>query len=76
MRNEHLLHERTGVSHAGAYYFPSGTVNFDFNFGIGAPYTYLIAKDVTWFATFQFNTNYASLPTSFPLRQGSAVLVQ
>jgi len=65
-----------GVSHAGAYYFPSGTVNFDFNFGIGAPYTYLIAKDVTWFATFQFNTNYASLPTTFPLRQGSAVLVQ
>ncbi|MGA8594628.1 MAG: hypothetical protein WB676_07770, partial [Bryobacteraceae bacterium] len=64
------------VSHAGAYYFPSGVVSFYFNFGIGAPYTYLVAKDVTWFANFQFNTNYASLPTSFPLRQGAAVLVQ
>jgi hypothetical protein len=64
------------VSHTGAYYFPSGTVNFDFNFGAGAPYTYLIAKDVSWFVNFQFNSNYASLPTSFPLRQGAAVLVQ
>ena len=64
------------VSHTGAYYFPSGTVDFGFNFGAGAPYTYLIAKDVNWFVNFQFNSNYASLPTSFPLRQGAAVLVQ
>lgn len=64
------------VSHAGAYYFPSGTVDFDFNFGVGAPYTYLVAKDVNWFVNFQFNANYASLPTSFPLRQGTAILVQ
>jgi hypothetical protein len=64
------------VAHTGAYYFPSGTVDFDFNFGAGAPYTYLIAKDANWYVNFQFNSNYASLPTSFPLRQGAAVLVQ
>jgi Flp pilus assembly protein TadG len=64
------------VAHTGAYYFPSGTVDFDFNFGSGAPYTYLIAKDANWYVNFQFNSNYASLPTSFPLRQGAAVLVQ
>jgi hypothetical protein len=51
-------------------------VDFDFNFGAGAPYTYLIAKDANWYVNFQFNSNYASLPTSFPLRQGAAVLVQ
>jgi hypothetical protein len=64
------------ISHTGAYYFPTGTVSFNFNFGLGATYTYLIAKDVNWLVNFQFNTNYAALPTSFPLRQGAAVLVQ
>jgi len=64
------------VSHTGTYYFPTGAVNFNFDFGQGATWTYLIAKDVKWFLGFTFNYNYPALPTSFPLRQGSAVLVQ
>ncbi len=64
------------ISNAGAYYFPNSTVGFNFNFGCGAPYTLLVAKDISWFVTFTFNNNYASLPNGSPLRQGSAVLVQ
>ena len=64
------------VAHTGAYYFYDATVNFDFDFGAGAPYTLLVAKDVTWIFNFTFNNNFASLPNGSPLRQGTAVLVQ
>jgi hypothetical protein len=64
------------VSQAGAYYFPNSTVGFNFDFGSGAPYSLLVAKDISWFVTFTINNNYASLPNGSPLRQGSAVLVQ
>ena len=64
------------VAHTGAYYFHDATVNFDFDFGAGAPYTLLVAKDVTWIFNFTFNNNFASLPNGSPLRQGTAVLVQ
>ncbi len=64
------------VAHNGTYYFPSNTVNFDFDFGAGTTWNYLIAKDVKWFVGFTFNSNVAAVPTTFPLRQGSAALVQ
>jgi hypothetical protein len=64
------------VSHAGAYYFPNGTVNFDFDFGAGAPYSFLVANNVNWFLSFTFLNNYGSLPNGSPIKQGSAILVQ
>jgi hypothetical protein len=64
------------VAHTGAYYFPDATVNFDFDFGVGAPYTLLVAKDVTWILSFTFKNNFASLPNGSPLRQGTAIIVQ
>jgi len=65
-----------GISHVGAYYFPNTAVSFNFNFGAGAPYSFLIAKDISWFLTFTFNRNYTNLPNGSPIKQGSAVLVQ
>ena len=64
------------VAHNGIYYAPTGTVAYDFDFGLGATWNYLIAKDVTWFLGFTFGNNFTALPTSSPLRQGSAILVQ
>ncbi len=66
------------ISHAGAYYFSNNAVGFSFNFGNGAPYTFLIAKDISWIlsAQFTFNDHYDTLPNGSPLAQGTAVLVQ
>jgi len=64
------------ISHAGAYYFSGVPVNFDFDFGYGAPYTFLIAKDINWFLAFTLNNNYKNLPNGSPLAQGTAILVQ
>jgi hypothetical protein len=64
------------IAHSGAYYFANSTVGFDFDFGNGAPYTLLVAKDINWFLSFTFNNNFANLPNGSPLRQGAAVLVQ
>jgi Flp pilus assembly protein TadG len=64
------------ISHAGAYYFPKAKVGFNFDFGGNAPYTFLVANDVSWFLNFTFNTDYSSLPNGSPLKMGSAVLVQ
>lgn len=64
------------VSHTGAYYFPNTTVGFAFDFGYGAPYSFLVANDINWFFSFTFNRNYANLPNGSPVRQGDAILVQ
>jgi len=64
------------ISHAGTYYFPNSKVAFNFDFGGNAPYSFLVANDISWFLNFTFNTNYSSLPNGSPLKQGSAVLVQ
>jgi Flp pilus assembly protein TadG len=64
------------VAQAGAYYFPNGTVNFNFDFGTGAPYSFLVAKDINWFLSFTFLNDYSSLPNGSPVKQGSAILVQ
>ena len=64
------------IAHTGAYYFPDATVNFNFDFGIGAPYTLLVAKNVSWVFNFTFNNNFANLPNGSPLRQGTAIIVQ
>ena len=66
------------ISHAGAYYFANNAVGFSFDFGAGAPYTILIAKDITWIlsAQFTFNDHYETLPNGSPLTQGTAILVQ
>ena len=64
------------ISQVGAYYFPNAKVSFNFDFGAGAPYSFLVANDIAWFLTFTFNRNYASLPNGSPVRQGSAVLVE
>ncbi len=67
---------RNQISQAGAYYFPGATVAFNFDFGAGAPYSFLVANDIKWFLTFTFNRNYANLPNGSPVKQGSATLVQ
>ena len=64
------------IFHQGAYYFPGATVNFDFDFGIGSQYSYLVAKDISWAFNFTFNRNTASLPNGSPLAEGTATLVQ
>jgi len=64
------------IAHAGAYYFPNTTVGFAFDFGYGAPYSFLVANDINWFFNFTFNKDYSSLPNGSPVRQGGAVLVQ
>jgi Putative Flp pilus-assembly TadE/G-like len=64
------------IAQAGAYYFPNSKVSFNFDFGVGAPYSFLVANDISWFANFTFNRNYTNLPNGSPLKQGSAVLVQ
>ncbi len=64
------------VSHAGAYYFPNSKVSFNFDFGIGAPYTFLIAKDISWLAAFTFNHDFRTLPNGSQVAEGTAVLVQ
>lgn len=66
----------TKISNAGAYYFANSTVDFDFDFGYGAPYSLLVAKDINWFFSFTLNNNFANLPNGSPVRQGAAVLVQ
>ncbi|HLJ23806.1 MAG TPA: pilus assembly protein TadG-related protein [Candidatus Acidoferrales bacterium] len=67
---------RNQISQAGAYYFPGAKVAFNFDFGNGAPYSFLVANDISWFLTFTFNRNYANLPNGSPVKQGSATLVQ
>jgi hypothetical protein len=67
---------RNQISQAGAYYFPKAKVAFNFDFGVGAPYSFLVANDISWFFTFTFNRNYANLPNGSPVKQGSATLVQ
>jgi Flp pilus assembly protein TadG len=64
------------IYHEGAYYFPKATANFDFDFGYGANYTLLVAKDIAWFWSFSFKNNYATLPNGSPVAQGTAVLIQ
>jgi Putative Flp pilus-assembly TadE/G-like len=64
------------IAHTGAYYFADATVNFHFDFGAGAPYTLLVAKDVSWVFNFTFNNDFANLPNGSPLRQGTAQIVQ
>jgi len=73
------------VYHSGAYYFPGGgpssstsgpTVNFDFDFGNSADYTYLVAMDVSWLFNFTFNHNTQRLANASPIAEGTAVLVQ
>jgi Flp pilus assembly protein TadG len=70
------------IYHEGAYYFPGNsagsnpTVNFDFDFGSSANYTYLVARDISWALNFTFNRNTSSLPNGSPLAEGTAVLVQ
>jgi Flp pilus assembly protein TadG len=68
--------------HQGAYYFPGSnanagpTVNFDFDFGTAAQYTYLVARDISWVFNFTFNRDTHTLPNGSPLAEGTAVLVQ
>jgi hypothetical protein len=64
------------ISHAGAYYFPNAKVAFNFDFGLNAPYSFLVANDISWFFAFTFGSTYTSLPNGSPVKQGSAVLVQ
>jgi hypothetical protein len=64
------------ISHAGAYYFPNTTVGFAFDFGQGAPYSFLVANDINWFFSFTFNRNFTNLPNGSPVKQGSAIIVQ
>jgi Flp pilus assembly protein TadG len=70
------------IYHEGAYYFPGNssgsnpTVNFDFDFGITANYTYLVARDISWALNFTFNRDTHTLPNGSPLAEGTAVLVQ
>ncbi len=70
------------IYHEGAYYFPGNsassnpTVNFDFDFGISANYTYLVARDISWALNFTFNRDTHTLPNGSPLAEGTAVLVQ
>lgn len=64
------------IAHAGAYYFPNTKVSFDFDFGLGAPYSFLVAGDINWFLSFTFNRNYTNLPNGSPIKQGSAIIVQ
>jgi hypothetical protein len=62
----------------GGFYFPDAQVNFDFNFGNAAEYTWVIANVVNWgVANFTFNNNYASLPGGVsPLPVGQAALIE
>ena len=64
------------IAQAGAYYFPNTKVSFNFDFGSGAPYSFLVAGDINWFLSFTFNRNYTNLPNGSPIKQGSAVIVQ
>jgi hypothetical protein len=64
------------IAHTGAYYFPDATVNFFFDFGAGAPYTLLVANNVSWVFNFTFNNDFKNLPNGSPLRQGTAQIVQ
>jgi Flp pilus assembly protein TadG len=61
----------------GGYYFPDAQVNFDFDFGNAAEYTFLIADDIEWLVSFTFNNNYTHLPgqTSI-LPVGQAALIE
>jgi Flp pilus assembly protein TadG len=62
----------------GAYYFPDASVLFKYDFGIGAQYSFLVAKDIAWTtsATFTFKNRYTSIPNNSPIQEGTAVLVQ
>jgi hypothetical protein len=64
------------IYHQGAYYFPGNTVNFDFDFGVGSQYSYLVAKDISWAFNFTFNRDTHTLPNGSPLAEGTATLVQ
>ncbi|MGC1684953.1 MAG: pilus assembly protein TadG-related protein [Candidatus Acidiferrales bacterium] len=60
----------------GAYYFKDATVNFQFDFGANAQYSFLVAKDLDWTFAFTFRNSYQSLPNNSPIQEGTAVLVQ
>jgi Flp pilus assembly protein TadG len=74
--NNYTCNTTNKISNSGAYYFANGTVDFNFDFGCGAPYSLLVAKDINWFFSFTLNNNFANLPNGSPVRQGAAVLVQ
>jgi hypothetical protein len=60
----------------GAYYFKDAKVNFAFDFGANAQYSFLVAKDISWTVAFTFRNRYQSLPNNSPIQEGTAVLVQ
>ncbi len=60
----------------GAYYFKDAPVNFQFDFGANAQYSFLVAKDIDWTLAFTFRNGYQSLPNNSPIQEGTAVLVQ
>jgi hypothetical protein len=64
------------ISLTGAYYFPDAAVSFTGALGTSA-YTIIVAQSISWgLSSFTVNSDYSSLPSGSPLRQGNAVLVE
>jgi hypothetical protein len=66
-----------GSSMTGGYYFPGATIQFSVDLGASAPYTIIVAKDLSFsvVAGFTVNNDYSSLANGSPVKD-VAVLVE